>query len=143
MAIFKKVQKRIQGFLSHYPIIYALVVGVGIVLFWRGVWHGADEIHSMFANSFYNNSSMSLDSSFWWDAPFSFLLGFLILSITGAFTSSFIGNELILSGLRGERKLSERTEHDVKNEINTISDIKEELILISKKLESLEKRKLD
>lgn len=124
-------------------MVYALVVGVGIVLFWRGVWHGTDEMHSMFANNFYGNSSMSFLSEFWWDAPLSFLLGCFILSITGAFTSSFIGNELILSGLRGERKLSERTEHDVKSEINTISDIKEELILISKKLESLEKRNLE
>ena len=31
-----------RGFLSHYPMIYALVGGVGIVSFWRGVWETSD-----------------------------------------------------------------------------------------------------
>jgi hypothetical protein len=62
-----------------------------------------------------------------------------MLYFTGAFTSSFIGNELILSGLRGEKRLNERTEADIKDEISAISDIKDELGAISDKLELLKK----
>jgi hypothetical protein len=76
----------------------------------------------------------------WWDGPLSFLIGGTILYITGAFTSSFIGNELILSGLRGEKKLNQKTEADVKEEASEINDVKKELVLISKKLETLEKQ---
>ena len=76
----------------------------------------------------------------WWDGPISFIVGLVILYTTGAFTSSFIGNELILSGLRGEKKLSEKTEVDLRNEVTAISDIKDELSIISKKLEILQKQ---
>jgi hypothetical protein len=136
MNILKKTKHKIQGRLSHHPKTYALIVGVGIVLFWRGVWHSADYFHEMISN-LSSNSSLSLPSGLWWDGPLSFLVGFMMLYFTRAFTSSFIGNELILSGLRGEKKLSERTEEDLKNEVTAIADIKDELIIISKKLEIL------
>lgn len=136
MSIFKKTKHKIQEKLSHHPKTYALIVGIGIVLFWRGVWHSADYLHEMIS-SLSLSSSLSLPSGLWWDGPLSFLVGFIILYFTRAFTSSFIGNELILSGLRGEKKLSERTEEDLKNEVTAIADIKDELILISKKLEIL------
>lgn len=139
MNLFKKTQHKIQNYLSHYPKWYALIVGVGIVLFWRGVWHSADQIHTLIT-SFSSESSMSLSSSPWWDGPLSFLVGCFLLFFTRAFTSSFIGSELILSGLRGEKKLSERTESDLKDEVMAIGDIKDELAIISQKLEILEKR---
>lgn len=138
MNRLKKFEQKIQNFLSHNPMTYALIVGIGIVLFWRGVWHTADYTHSIL-NSFYSDSSTSLMLAEWWDGPLSFIVGTIILYLTGAFTSSFIGSELILSGLRGEKKLSERTEADLKDEINSIGDIKDELVMISEKLEILKK----
>lgn len=83
---------------------------------------------------------MSLFDAPWWDGPLSLIIGSFILYFTGAFTSSFIGSELILSGLRGEKKLSERTEMDIKDEVMAIGDIKDELAIISAKLEILEKK---
>ncbi len=139
MYHLKKIQKKVQGYLSHNPALYAMIVGIGIVLFWRGVWHSIDQIHNI-VNHIYATSSMDSYPTPWWDGPVSFVVGVFVLFMTGAFTSSFIGNELILSGLRGEKKLSERTESDLKNEINTISTIKEELLIISKKLEIMEKQ---
>jgi len=139
MSIIKKIELRIQNYLSHYPRFYALVVGIGIVLFWRGVWHSADNIHTAI-NYFTANSSITLLFGPWWDGPLSFIVGGSILYMTGAFTSSFIGNELILSGLRGEKRLNEKTEADLKEEVVAISDIKDELVIISKKLEVLEKK---
>jgi hypothetical protein len=139
MKNFRRFELRTQNYLSHYPRFYALIVGIGIVLFWRGVWHSADHIHTII-NYLNSDSSMALYLASWWDGPLSFIIGITILYVTGAFTSSFIGNELILSGLRGEKRLNERTEADLKDEVSAISDIKEELMEISKKLEILEKR---
>ncbi len=139
MNIFTKNEQRTQSYLSHRPRLYALIVGIGIVLFWRGVWHSADEIHSVI-NYFSMPSSVSLFATPWWDGPLSFLVGGMILYFTGAFTSSFIGNELILAGLRGERKLTERTDADLKSEVVAITDIQEELVIMSKKLEILERQ---
>jgi hypothetical protein len=41
---FDKLEDRIRGRLSRYPIFYSLIGGTAIVLFWRGVWITADEI---------------------------------------------------------------------------------------------------
>lgn len=132
-----KIKHKIQNHLSHHPKTYALIVGVGIVLFWRGVWHSADHLHTFLSHVSANSSSPSFIDAPWWDGPLSFIVGCIVLYFTGAFTSSFIGNELILSGLRGEKKLSQRTEADLQNEVMAIGDIKDELVIISKKLEVL------
>ena len=135
-----KIKYRIQNHLSKHPKTYALIVGVGIVLFWRGVWHSVDHLHDIFTQSTAYYLSPGLPMSPWWDGPVSFIVGCVVLYFTGAFTSSFIGNELILSGLRGEKKLNEKTESDLKNEVFAIADIKDELVVISKKLEILQKQ---
>ena len=51
----------------------------------------------------------------WWDGPLSVLIGAVVLLMSGVFVSNFIGNEIIISGLRGEKKLAERTEKEVKS----------------------------
>ena len=139
MKLFaSKLEQKITVFLSHRPRIYATIVGIGIVLFWRGVWHTGDQIHAYLR---YGADVFTIDSyaSPWWDGPFSFLLGATILYFTGAYISSFIGNELILSGLRGEKRLTERTEGEIKGEVHAISDIKEALKSIEAKIDDFEK----
>ena len=133
-----KLEEKIKIYLSHHPRRYALIVGIGIVLFWRGVWHISDFLHGYFG-TFQNNLSLGYSSSSWWDGPLSFMIGVIILFFTGAFTSSFIGNELILSGLREEKKLSKKTETEVKTEDQFVSEIKEELTIMTEKIEQLEK----
>ncbi len=138
-----KLEQKITVFLSHRPRFYALTVGVGIILFWRGVWHSADHLHSFYFSFYENYVTTDSFSTPWWDGPLSLITGGLILYFTGALISSFIGNELILSGLRGEKRLSEKTEGEVKNEVRAISDIKDELKSITSALEDLEKKVLD
>ncbi len=135
-----KIKHRIQNKLSHNPKIYALIVGVGVVLFWRGVWHSADHLHTFISHLSATTSSPSFIDAPWWDGPLSFVVGCVVLYFTGAFTSSFIGNELILSGLRGEKKLNQRTETTIETERVEISDIKDELEIISRKLAILQKQ---
>ena len=133
-----KLREKITIYLSHRPGLYALIVGIGVVWFWRGVWHSTDLIHTYF-NLFQNNLSIDSISSLWWDGPLSFVVGLIVLYFSGAFTSSFIGNELILSGLRGEKRLTQKTETEIKGEEEFISDIKQELKTMTIKIEELEK----
>ncbi|MEO5646007.1 MAG: hypothetical protein ABIO57_02980 [Candidatus Paceibacterota bacterium] len=137
MSIFHSTVEHIRGFLSHYPKVYALLAGIGVVLFWRGVWNSVDIIHLAF-DHYQTYSTLNSAPIIWWDGPLSFVVGSIILYFTGAFVSSFIGNELILSGLRGEKKLNQKTETEVKTESTSIAEIKDELAQITQKLEELE-----
>jgi hypothetical protein len=135
-----KLEQKITVFLSHRPKLYALSAGIGIILFWRGVWHTADQLHSCFVSGYLGCSTTDAFTSPWWDGPLSFLVGTTILYFTGALVSSFIGNELILSGLRGEKRLTEKTEGEIKGEVHAISDIKEALKSIEDKIDDFEKK---
>jgi len=138
--IITRCREKTTAYLSHRPKLYALLVGIGIVLFWRGVWHTTDFIHYNF-NVYQNNLTIN-GSSFspWWDGPLSLIVGIIILYFTGAFISSFIGNELILLGLRGEKKISQKVEGEVRTEIDSIFDIKNNLNDINEKIKELEEK---
>ena len=138
-TIIKKCREKTTAYLSHRPKLYALMVGVGIVLFWRGVWHTTDFVHTYF-NVYQNNLTVSGSFSPWWDGPLSLVVGVVVLYFTGAFISSFIGNELILLGLRGEKRLSQKVEGEVRTEIDSILDIKNGLSEINEKIKELEDR---
>ncbi|MBI3888269.1 hypothetical protein HY311_00540 [Candidatus Nomurabacteria bacterium] len=115
---FDKLEIMIRGKLSHYPILYALVGGVGIVLFWRGVWHTADDM---------NMSSI-----------LSLILGFFILVLTGVFVAEFIGNKLIMTGLIGEKKLEEKEEGEIETEESQLKNLQSTLNRLEKKLEHID-----
>lgn len=126
MTIFRKVynffdilEDKIRGFFSHYPLVYGLIGGVGVVLFWRGVWHGAD--------------------TFGLSPLASIVLGLLFLLPTGLMVSVFIGEQIILSGLKHEKKTTDKTKEEVEEEENILRHTLREVEHISKELEEIEK----
>lgn len=133
-GFFDLLEDKIRGFLSHFPIPYAFVGAIGVVLFWRGVWHTADYLMLQFRYINIPVSTIDLSNELWWDGPLSILVGSVMLLMTGLFVSNFLGNEIIISGLRGEKKISEKTKTELETELNAISDIKEELDEVAKKL---------
>ncbi len=139
-GFFDKLEDIVRGRLSHKPILYAIIGGIGIVLFWRGVWHTADYLMLLLTSNL-GLSTTDLSDEIWWDGPLSLVAGSFLLLISGLFVSSFIGNEIIMSGLRGEKKLSEKTEDEVKTEAHAIADIRDDTREISKKLDNLLKPK--
>lgn len=135
---FDKLEDKIRSKLSRYPIFYAFFGGVGIVIFWRGVWHTADFVMEVIT-SFQHNTSIDLGVLPWWDGPLSILIGSVLLLSTGLFVFGFIGSEVIITGLKGEKKLAEKTEEEIKAETGVIKEIKEEVKEISDRLDDIEK----
>lgn len=134
---FDKLEDKIRGHLSRWPIFYAFVGGVGIVIFWRGVWHTADS-YMEYLFTVQAEGTVNVGGLPWWDGPLSLLVGTLILLLTGVFVSGFIGNEIIISGLRGEKKLTEKTEKELKTEANVLKDIKKQIKALSDKLDKIQ-----
>ncbi len=130
--IFDKIEDKVRGALSHHPFIYAFVGAVGVVLLWRGIWHTADAI-------FYTSGLASSTSQFL-DGPLSILLGSIILLITGVFVSHFVSNRLIISGLTGEKKLTDKTLDEIQKEEEELKKLEkkevEELKGFEKKVEA-------
>lgn len=137
IKFFDKLEDKIRGKLSHYPIFYAFLGGVGIVIFWRGVWHTTDFFTEVIF-SYQLKGSVDLGSLPWWDGPLSLLVGSVLLLSTGLFVFDFIGSQAIISGLRGEKRLEEKTEEEIKTEGEIIKGIEKEVKKISERLDDIE-----
>lgn len=74
------------------------------------------------------------------DGPLSFIVGSILLLVSGIFVSNFIGNEIIISGLRGEKKLVDKAEEEVKTQADILEEINGEIKKIYARLDDLEKR---
>lgn len=122
IKFFDKLEDGVRASLSRHPIPYALLGGVAIVLFWRGTWMIADELPFM-------------------TGPVSVAISLVTLLGSGLFVSFFIGDRIILSGLKQEKKLAEKTEEEVELEADVMVDIKNKLQKIEKNLEELNHRK--
>lgn len=130
---FDRLEDYIRGFLSHRPILYGLIAGAGIVLFWRGIWHTADLLVFIYAN-WLPEYGVSFEGLLWWDGPLSIAVGAGILLLSGVFVSEFIGNEIIISGLRGEKKLTEKTENELRTEVAAIAEIHDTVMELKQSL---------
>lgn len=103
IKFFDRLEDRIRQLLSARPLTYALIAGTAVVLFWRGVWETSDlmGLHPIA----------------------SLIIGTLILLLSGVFVSAFIGNKIIISGIRGEKKIEEKTIEEIKSEEETLGKI--------------------
>ncbi len=120
VKFFDELEDRVRARLSRHPVVYALISGFGIVLFFRGVWMVADEMGMP------------------WEV--SFVLSVLTMLVTGSFVFHFISDQLIVTGLKREKKIVERTEEEVREESETLKNIKHQLERIENSLEELKKK---
>jgi hypothetical protein len=91
---------------------------VGIILVWKGVSDMADAFPALWG-------------------PVSFILGVILLLATGLLVSFFVGDGIIISGLRQEKKVVEKTETEVKTEQVEMREVLAELKEIEKDVEEL------
>jgi hypothetical protein len=137
MPKLKHFTNRIKSWLSHHASLYALFGGIGVILFWRGVWHTMDYL-MLLANTTDALNTIDLSTSLWWDGPLSIVIGTIILLTVSAFVSSLIGNELILDGLRTEQRQLSKTGGVIHNESQDIDDLRKSFSHITKKLDHLD-----
>lgn len=105
LRFFDKLEDKVRARLSHRSILYALVGGMGTVLFWRGVWHSGDilmEKGGFLGWLFYE--------------PITIVWSSIVLLMTGLFVSNFIGERIVISGLKREKKVTDKTEEEVAEE---------------------------
>lgn len=123
IRFFDKLEDKVRSRLSHRSIIYAFVGGLCTVLFWRGVWHSGDilmEQGGFLAWMFYE--------------PITVVWCSIVLLLTGLFVSNFIGERIIISGLKQEKKVTDKTEDEVKAEEEEISRLERKLDLLMKEI---------
>jgi len=120
MKFFDKLEDKIRGALSHHPIIYAFIGSVGIVLLWRGIWMIADD---------FELSGVA-----------STILGVLLLMAIGLFVSFFIGDQILLSGIKEEKRIDEKTEDEIRGEAVSLRQIKNDIEEIKNHLRKLDKK---
>lgn len=131
-----KLEDKVRGRLSHYPIVYAVIGGIGTVLFWRGIWHIADFL-SLYYFSAGDGSLWTINLPSFIDGVVSSLIGLALLLTTGLFVATFIGDHILVSGLKHEKKLAEKTEKEVEEEENIVRKVHEELHSLSKRLDEI------
>ena len=124
LHFFDKVEDRVRIHLSRRPIFYALIGAVGIILLWKGVWETAELVPALFG-------------------PGSIALGVALLLATGLLVSFFIGDNIILSGYKREKKLVERTEAEILKTEHATEKIIQKLEHIEKDVHSLKPLPLD
>lgn len=120
IRFFDKLEDKVRQGLSRHPVVYALVGAAAIVLFWRGVWHLADDIN------------LSTEASL--------IISIVIMLLTGTFVSFFIGENLLLSGLKKEKRIDEKTLGEVEKEEGRIKEMHQHLIETRKDLAEIKKK---
>lgn len=121
VSFFDKLEDKIRARLSHAPIIYSFIGGVGIVLFWKGVWEMAEAVS-------------------WLDGFGSLFLGTIILLMTGLLVSFFIGDTIIISGIKRDKKIAEKTEERIKTESDLILDVERKLADVQRQIGEIQEK---
>ncbi len=123
---FDKFEDRVRGTLSHYPIAYTLIGSTSIVLFWRGVWNTADALMEKGGVlGFIFNEGISL------------VIVTLILLATGLFVSYFIGDAILISGLKQQKKRTEKTKKDIEDEEEEIKALRSTIKEMKKEVDEI------
>lgn len=119
LLFFDKLEDHIRDFLSRFPLVYGIVGGISIVAFWRAVWMIFDNIE------IFNGISGGV---------ISLIFSTLIMLATGLFVSFFVGDTIILSGLKHQKKLHEKNNKELKDEDDKINSAFERLNAIEKNI---------
>jgi len=125
---FDKLEDKVRTRLSHRSIIYAFIGGMGTILLWRGIWHTADIL--MFKGGFWG---------WFFYEPISLIWTSILLLMTGLFVSNLIGERVIISGLKKEKKVTDRTQVEIDKEEDEIKNMKAKIIQISKDISDIKK----
>ncbi len=126
LNFFDKFEDKVRGRLSHLPILYSIIGGVAVVLFWRGVWHTADILQAkggILGFVFYE--------------PINMIIIVFVLLATGLMVSVFIGDTVLMSGLKHQKKIGDKTEKEIEEEEIQLESIKATVREIKKEVDEI------
>ncbi len=126
IVFFDKLEDNVRGHLSHYPVVYTIIGGTAIVLFWRGVWHTADILQGQGGVI-----------GFIFSPVVNMIIVAVVLLMTGLFVSYFIGDTILMSGIKGEKKVADRTQKDVKEEETRIGELRTTIKEMKKEVDEI------
>jgi hypothetical protein len=122
--LFNKLEDYVREHLAKYPLFYAFLAGVVVVLFWRGVWNTADILSHR--NDFF---------LWFFYGPNQVVFSTILLLLMGLMVSVFVGEKIIISGLRHEKKFEDRTQEIVEEEVITLKHIQNEIRSLKAEIE--------
>ena len=118
-SFFLNIEERARLFFERVPFIQAFLAGVGVIIFWRGIWEWLDQ------------SGVTPLASV--------ILGSLILGSVGVFVQTFIGNTIIIREVKqeekNEKKAVQKMEVEVGSEEATLAGLSARLDTLIKKLD--------
>lgn len=133
VKFFDKLEDKVRAYMSHYPIVYAFIGGAGVIVFWRAIWRIFD----------YWETHLG-EWGFIFGGPASLFISMIFLLMTGLFVAVFIGDQILISGIRHDKKITEKTEQELNGEYDMVKDIDkrmqrlEKIVLQLQKTEKLE-----
>lgn len=114
---FLSIEDRARAFFERFPFVHAFLAGVGVILFWRGVWELADyfQIHPVI----------------------SVFAGIVLLVAIGLFIQTFVGNAIIIKSVTHSAAVDKKILHEIESEV-----VGEEvtLLTLNKKIDALAKK---
>ena len=122
IKFFDKLEDKVRARLSRRPIIYTLIGAFAIVLFWKGVWDTADLFPFL-------------------TGPVLIVVSVITLLVTGLFVSFFVGDVILISGLKKEKKLAEKTEAEVETEEDILKELDKDIHRIEGEVHQIKKKK--
>jgi hypothetical protein len=97
------------------------------------VWHTADILMEKGAEMYiYDGSKFGKFMYYFFYEPNTIIWTVLLLLLTGLFVSTMIGDRIILSGLKHEKKVDEKTEEEIREE-------EQQIVLLNKKVSEISK----
>jgi hypothetical protein len=124
--IFLHIEDRARKYFEQFPFTHALLAGIGVILFWRGVWDIAD----------INRLSPIA----------SIIIGVLLLGGIGLFVHTFIGNAIIIKSVKKEIDIEKenkievkQVEKDIRRDEITLAHLSEKLDNLTQKIDHIEK----
>jgi uncharacterized protein YneF (UPF0154 family) len=118
---FDKLEDKVRYRLSKRPLLYGLISGLGLILFWRGIDLVCNQLGFM-------------------TGVVSLIVGGILSLATGVLVYFFVGDQIIISGLKQDKKVTEKAVTEIKTEEELITELHEHLAEIDRQLKEIRGR---
>ena len=113
------IEEKARKYFEQFPFLQAILAGIGVIVFWRGIWEGLDQTGV---------------------SPFaSIILGIIILGAVGVFVQTFSAHSILFQEVYTEdleeRKIMKELAKEENTESISLAEISIKLDQIMKRME--------